>query len=105
MDCGEGNFLRQVRQESPHSTYSYSLPSCSAPSDAAITAQCHPSTSLKRRGHSLTSSWSWTQALLLSCTSLPRKPRNWIRSRRTTQPWSREQCTRLLDQYSTGPVP
>jgi len=38
------------------------------------------------------------------CTRFQRKPRNWIRSRRTTHPKSRGQRTLLLDQCSTGAV-
>merc|ERR1719245_73389 len=37
-------------------------------------------------------------------TSSQRKPRNWIRSRRTTHPKSRGQRTPPLDQCSTGAV-
>merc|ERR1740122_826495 len=37
-------------------------------------------------------------------TRSQRKPRNWIRSRRTTHPKSRGQRTLLLDQCSTGAV-
>jgi len=37
-------------------------------------------------------------------TSSQRKPRNWIRSRRTIRPKSRGQRTPLPDQCSTGPA-
>merc|ERR1719189_2033805 len=38
---------------------------------------------LNRCGRPPASSWSWTQALMLSCTTLPRNQHNWPHSHRT----------------------
>merc|ERR1719220_1001143 len=86
MDCGEGNSWAERDKIAPTPAHS---------------AQGRQATSLKRCGFSLAASWNWTQALMLSCTNLPRKQHNCSRLRRTIRPKSREQCTPLPDQCST----
>merc|ERR1719220_3250357 len=86
MDCGEGNSWAERDKIAPTPAHS---------------AQGRQATSLKRCGFSLAASWNWTQALMLSCTNLPRKQHNCSRLRRTIRPKSRGPCTPLPDQCST----